>query len=260
MTLLSPARKPHPLLIDAAVISGAIIFSTFAASFYNPAILDPLLGVLALSGWITLVVYIIILEVIPETQDSIIAFLKSLIGFFRTKPERNVSLMTLEHVRVLRLLTVDAKAAPEAARGYSYFEGFRSFVSEGEITIDHIVSGLSRQMAPKLERDAEAVPPSAPDGSYSIVWNVAHGDVAGAARDVCRYSEFGGVASDLVLSAADLFERAQRMRLGDPVEDGALYRAINGISNFKTYVFTKELARPIDPWHALRRVMPTRAR
>ena len=51
------------------------------------------------------------------------------------------------------------ETSPESERGYSTYEGFKSFAHNGALSIDDIVKGLSRKsLAPVVERTEEQTP------------------------------------------------------------------------------------------------------
>lgn len=158
--------------------------------------------------------------------------------------------------------------APAAPRGYSAYEGFKSFGRDGAISIDDIVKGLSRHHpssarqieppTPNVEPIYENVEPIEPAPAPSLdasarelIFALLAGDRGAVFEGLRRHVQSGASAESLLSEAACLLDDAFRARVdGTSSDDGVARRAAH-VATPSLEKLVAALATAIDTSYAM---------
>lgn len=144
--------------------------------------------------------------------------------------------------------SVSVSVAPEAPRGYSPYDGFKSFARGGAVSIEDIVKGLSREsvarrVSPKMPmpnvepifeniepivESASAVdlPAAAPTEVRGFAAALIEGDRAAVFAGLRQHVRGGGTPERLISSVACLVDDAYRARIDDSQCDESIARLV----------------------------------
>ena len=194
--------------------------------------------------------YLILFSAVPFARRSVHTFAARVSGVLNA-PEPAPSAVSAAP-REIPAAPEPHEKLPEAPRGYSSYDGFRSFAHNGALSIEDLVKGLSREHTARVAARTEPVPApeadaapvqanvepifehvetiqdgppeeSLPSGASTDVRGFAaalvEGDRAGVFAGLRQYVRGGGAPERLVSSVACLVDDAYRARIdGSPCD------------------------------------------
>ena len=217
---------------------------------------------LALIGWALALAYLIIFGAAPFANRSLRNFGARVFAALNA-PE----FAPVEAIRSTPRAQESAlDAAPEAPRGYSSYDGFKSFSRNGALSIDDIVKSLShKQSAPIAARNVEpifnvepvyeqveeiqampAVEASAPASIRGFVSALIEGDRVAVFAGLRQHVRGGGSPERLVSDTVCLLDDVYRSRIDGTVCDADIARVTARLSTPVLEKLVASLATAID--------------
>jgi len=196
---------------------------------------------IALVGWSLALAYIVLFGVAPIVNRRIRNF-GSRVSALLNVPELSLAREQIAPVMPsLAALPAARQDVPEAARGYSPYDGFKSFAHNGVLSVEDIVRGLSKESsAAAAEHVAEPTEPAEPEVPMeppAPVENISlsvrdfasalvAGDRAAVFAGLRQHLRNGGTPEQLINATVCFFDDAYRARVDGTACDSAMERLI----------------------------------